>query len=149
VSARKSPSRSIRSGSEVLPTELLCRHPLQVRPVPATRLRSRFVGALKESEQFLVRVLTALLGGSKAEVDFNDILRRRLTITGSTLHSRSREFKSAIEAELRQKVWPLIEAKKIRPVIFRVFALAGAAGAHALMESGAHIGKIILKVAER
>jgi NADPH2:quinone reductase len=82
-------------------------------------------------------------------VDFNDILRRRLTITGLTLRSRSRELKNAIAAELRQKVWSLIEAKKIRPVIFRVFALAGAAGAHALMESGAHIGKIILKVAER
>ncbi len=114
-----------------------------------TRLRCRFIDALKESEQFPVQVLISLLGGSSAEVDFNNILRRRLTITGSTLRSRSREFKSAIAAELRQNVWPLIEAKKIRPVIFRVFPLAAAAGAHALMESGAHIGKIVLKVAER
>ena len=92
--------------------------------------------------------IIALLGGSKAEVDFNEILRRRLIITGSTLRPRSVEFKSAIAVALRQKVWPLIEAKKIRPVIFKVFPLADAAGAHALMESGAHIGKIVLDVAE-
>lgn len=92
--------------------------------------------------------IIALLGGSKAEVDFNEILRRRLIITGSTLRSRSDEFKNAIAAELRQKVWPLVEAKKIRPVIFKVFPLADAAGAHALMESGAHIGKIVLEVAD-
>ncbi len=90
--------------------------------------------------------IIALLGGRKAEVDFNQILTRRLTITGSTLRSRTDEFKSAIAAELRQKVWPLIEAKKIRPVIFKVFPLAEAAAAHALMESGSHIGKIVLEV---
>jgi NADPH:quinone reductase len=92
--------------------------------------------------------IIAFLGGSKAEVDFNEILQRRLIITGSTLRPRSVEFKSAIAAALRQKVWPLIEAKKIRPVIFKVFPLADAAGAHALMESGAHVGKIVLEVAE-
>ena len=92
--------------------------------------------------------IIALLGGSKAEVDFVEILRRRLTITGSTLRPRSVEFKNAVAAALRQKVWPLIEAKKIRPVIFKVFPLADAAGAHALMESGTHIGKIVLDVAE-
>ena len=81
-------------------------------------------------------------------MDFSEILRRRLTITASTLRPRSVEFKSAVAAALRQKVWPLIEAKKIRPVIFKVFPLADAAGAHALMESGAHIGKIVLEVAE-
>jgi NADPH2:quinone reductase len=91
--------------------------------------------------------IIALLGGSKAEVDFNQILLRRLIITGSTLRSRTDEFKSAIAAELRQKVWPLMEAKKIRPVIFKVFPLAEAARAHALMESGSHIGKIVLEVA--
>jgi NADPH2:quinone reductase len=90
--------------------------------------------------------IIALLGGSKAEVDFNEILRRRLIITGSTLRSRSDEFKSTIASELREKVWPLIEGKKIRPVVFKVFPLAEAAGAHALMESGAHIGKIVLEV---
>lgn len=91
--------------------------------------------------------IIALLGGSRAEVDFNQILLRRLIITGSTLRSRTDEFKSAIAAELRQKVWPLMEAKKIRPVIFKVFPLAEAAKAHALMESGSHIGKIVLEVA--
>jgi NADPH2:quinone reductase len=90
--------------------------------------------------------IIAFLGGSKAVVDFSEILRRRLIITGSALRPRTDEYKSAIAAELRQKVWPLIEAKKIRPVIFKVFPLAEAAGAHALMESGVHIGKIVLEV---
>ena len=92
--------------------------------------------------------IIALLGGSRAEVDFNALLQRRLTITGSTLRARSVEFKSTMAAALRQKVWPLLETKLIRPVIFQVFPLADAAGAHALMESGAHIGKIVLAVAE-
>ena len=93
--------------------------------------------------------IIALLGGSKAEVDFNQILRRRLTVTGSTLRPRTDKFKTAIATELSQQVWPLIEAKKIRPMIFKVFPLAEAARAHALMESGSHIGKIVLDVAER
>jgi NADPH2:quinone reductase len=91
--------------------------------------------------------IIALLGGSRAEVDCSEILRRRLIITGSTLRARTVEFKSAVAATLRQKVWPLLEAKKIRPVIFKVFPLADAAGAHALMESSGHIGKIVLAVA--
>jgi NADPH:quinone reductase len=90
----------------------------------------------------------ALLGGSKAEVDFSEIMRRRLIVTGSTLRPRSVEFKSAVAAALRERVWPLIEAKKIRPVIFKVFQLAEAAAAHSLMESGTHVGKIVLNVAE-
>jgi NADPH2:quinone reductase len=92
--------------------------------------------------------IIAMLGGSKVEMDLNEILLRRLTITGSTLRSRTDEFKSDIAVELRRKVWPLIETKKIRPVIFKVFPLAEAAAAHALMESGVHIGKIVLEVAE-
>ncbi len=92
--------------------------------------------------------IIAFLGGSKAEVDFNEILRRRLTITGSTLRPRSIEFKSVIATALSQKIWPLIEAQKIRPVIFKVFPLAEAAKAHALMESGGHIGKIMLEVGD-
>ncbi|MEJ2717775.1 MAG: NAD(P)H-quinone oxidoreductase [Deltaproteobacteria bacterium] len=92
--------------------------------------------------------IIALLGGSRAEVDFGEILRRRLTITGSTLRPRSIEFKSAVAAALREKVWPLIEAKQIRPVIYKVFPLADAAGAHSLMESGTHVGKIVLDVRE-
>jgi putative PIG3 family NAD(P)H quinone oxidoreductase len=91
--------------------------------------------------------IIALLGGTRAEVDCGEILRRRLSITGSTLRARSVGFKAAVATTLRQKVWPLIEAKKIRPVIFKVFPLAEAAGAHALMESGGHIGKIVLNLA--
>jgi NADPH2:quinone reductase len=92
--------------------------------------------------------IIAVVGGSKAEVDFWEILRRRLTLTGSALRPRSVEFKSAVAEALKQKVWPLVEAKKIRPVIFKVFPFTDAAGAHALMESGKHVGKIVLEVAE-
>jgi NADPH:quinone reductase len=90
--------------------------------------------------------LIAFLGGSKAALDMSDILMRRLTITGSTLRPRTVEFKTSIAAALRAKVWPLIEAGKIRPVIYKVFPLAQAAAAHALIESGEHVGKIMLQV---
>jgi NADPH2:quinone reductase len=89
-------------------------------------------------------VLIAFLGGSRATLNLNEILRRRLVVTGSTLRPRPVEFKGAIAAKLRQKVWPLLEAGKIRPVIYRTFPLAEAAKAHELMESGEHIGKIVL-----
>lgn len=89
--------------------------------------------------------LIAFLGGTKATIDMTDILRRRLTITGSTLRARSVEVKGAIAQELKQKVWPLIETGKIRPVIYRTFRLEDASAAHALMESSAHVGKIILE----
>ncbi len=92
--------------------------------------------------------IIALLGGNKAEVDFSQILRQRLTITASTLRPRSVEFKSAIAAALKENMWPLIEAKRIQPVIFKVFPLVDAGGAHELMESGTHIGKIVLEVAD-
>lgn len=91
-------------------------------------------------------VIIALLGGARAEVDLGAILRRRLVITGSTLRPRPVEFKGAIARRLRSVVWPLIEAGRIRPVLFRSFPLAEAAAAHALMESGQHIGKIVLEV---
>lgn len=90
--------------------------------------------------------LIAFLGGSKATIDMTDILRRRLSITGSTLRARSVEVKGAIAQALKQKVWPLIEAGKIRSVIHRTFTLEEASAAHALMESSAHVGKIILEV---
>ncbi len=90
--------------------------------------------------------LIALLGGAKANIDLGQVLRRRLTISGSTLRPRSVAFKAAIAAQLRSRVWPLLEAGKIKPVIFQQFPLAQAAQAHALMESGAHIGKIMLVV---
>lgn len=90
--------------------------------------------------------LIALLGGAKATVDLGQVLRRRLSISGSTLRPRPVAFKAAIAARLQQKVWPLIEAGKIRPVIFKTFPLEQAAQAHALMESSQHVGKIMLQV---
>lgn len=90
--------------------------------------------------------LIALLGGAKATVDLGQVLRRRLSISGSTLRPRPLAFKAAIAWRLQEKVWPLIEAGKIRPVIFKTFPLEQAAEAHALMESSTHIGKIMLEV---
>jgi NADPH2:quinone reductase len=74
------------------------------------------------------------------------VLRRRLTMTGSTLRPRPVAFKAAIARQLKEKVWPLIEAGRIRPVIHATFPLEEAAAAHALMESGTHVGKIVLQV---
>lgn len=93
-------------------------------------------------------VFIALLGGGKAEVPLGQILIRRLTVTGSTLRPRSDEFKAAIAANLRDKVWPLMDAGKIKPVVYQTFPLEEAGKAHALMESSQHIGKIVLKVAD-
>ncbi|MES2760361.1 MAG: NAD(P)H-quinone oxidoreductase [Pseudomonadota bacterium] len=91
-------------------------------------------------------VFIALLGGATATVPLGQILRRRLTLTGSTLRPRPQAFKAKIAAQLRQHVWPLLEAGKIKPVIYRTFPLADAAQAHALMESSAHVGKIVLEI---
>ncbi len=90
-------------------------------------------------------VLIALLGGAKAEINFSELLTRRLTITGSTLRARSVAFKAKIAAQLKERVWPLLESKQIRPVIHQVFPYSDAACAHALMEEGSHIGKLILE----
>jgi NADPH2:quinone reductase len=90
--------------------------------------------------------LIALLGGTKSPLDLVQVLRRRLTVTGSTLRPRSREFKAAIVANLIEHVWPLLESGKIKPVIYKIFPLEQAADAHTLMESSGHIGKIMLKV---
>ncbi len=90
--------------------------------------------------------LIALLGGAKANVDLGQVLRRRLSISGSTLRPRPVAFKGAIAQQLRTRVWPLIEAGRIKPVIFKTFPLAQAGAAHALMESSAHVGKIMLQV---
>lgn len=92
-------------------------------------------------------VLIALLGGSKGQVDMGQVLRRRLTITGSTLRPRPVAFKAAIAQQLRQQVWPLFAQQRIKPVVYRSFALEEAAQAHALMESSTHIGKIVLQLA--
>ncbi len=92
-------------------------------------------------------VIIALLGGAKGEVNFGEIMRRRLTVTGSTLRPRPISFKQDIANKLRERVWPLLESRRIRPVIHQVFSLAQAADAHALMETSTHVGKIMLEVA--
>jgi len=89
-------------------------------------------------------VIIAVQGGTKAEVNAGLVLRRRLTVTGSTLRPRPVAFKGAIAQSLRRHVWPLIEAGQIKPVIHSRFAAAEAAKAHTLMESNQHIGKIVL-----
>ncbi|HEX7387781.1 MAG TPA: NAD(P)H-quinone oxidoreductase [Castellaniella sp.] len=89
-------------------------------------------------------VVIALLGGSKGTLYCNDIMRRRLTVTGSTLRSRPPAFKGHVALALHQHVWPLLEAGTIRPRIHATFPLADAAKAHAMMDSGEQIGKIVL-----
>jgi NADPH2:quinone reductase len=88
--------------------------------------------------------IIAVQGGVKAEINAGLVLRKRLTVTGSTLRPRSIEFKAAIAKALKEKVWPLLSAGSIKPVIHSTFAAADAAKAHALMESNSHIGKIVL-----
>ena len=89
-------------------------------------------------------VIIAVQGGVKSAFNAGLVLRRRLTITGSTLRPRPVAFKGAIARSLREHVWPLIAAGTVRPVIYRTFAAADAAQAHALMESNQHTGKIVL-----
>jgi NADPH2:quinone reductase len=97
-------------------------------------------------------VIIAVQGGTKAEINAGQVLRRRLTITGSTLRPRPTAFKAAIASALREQVWPLLENGTIKPAIHSSFAALGEAGgdssgaaqAHALMESNRHVGKIVL-----
>ena len=89
-------------------------------------------------------VIIAVQGGVEAQIDAGVVLRRRLTITGSTLRPRPVAFKAAIAKALRATVWPWIEAGRVKPVIYQVFAADQAAAAHALMESNQHIGKLVL-----
>jgi len=91
-------------------------------------------------------VIIAFLRGSRAEVDWRFIMLKRLTVTGSTMRATPHERKAAIAQALRERVWPLFEAGRLKPVIYRVFPLPEAAAAHALMESSQHIGKIMLAV---
>lgn len=90
-------------------------------------------------------VIIAVQGGVKAELNAGLVLRRRLTITGSTLRPRPVAFKTAIARSLREHVWPLLESGAVKPVIHQVFAPAQAADAHTLMESNRHVGKLVLK----
>jgi putative PIG3 family NAD(P)H quinone oxidoreductase len=101
------------------------------------------IGALAVEGRLAV---IALIGGREGALDLNVLLRRRLTVTGSVLRARSVAEKGAVAAALREKVWPLIEAREIRPVIDTVLPLAEAAQAHARMESSVHIGKIVLSL---
>jgi NADPH:quinone reductase len=91
-------------------------------------------------------VFIAFQRGMKTELDLNEVMRRRLTLTGSTLRPRTVEYKGYVAQNLRKRIWPLVEAGKIKPQIFKTFALAQAADAHRLMESSQHIGKIMLTV---
>ncbi|MGH7054707.1 MAG: NAD(P)H-quinone oxidoreductase [Stellaceae bacterium] len=92
-------------------------------------------------------VQIAFQEGSEVSCNLTPIMTKRLTVTGSTLRPRSVAEKGAIAAALKDKVWPLIEASRVKPVIHKVFPLEEAAAAHALMEGGVHIGKIVLAVA--
>lgn len=89
-------------------------------------------------------VIIAVQGGVKAEINAGLVLRKRLTVTGSTLRARSVEFKTAIAQSLKSRVWPFLVSGAIKPVIHSTFEAADAAKAHTLMESGDHIGKIVL-----
>ncbi len=102
---------------------------------------AREVTALAEDGRL---VIIAVQGGVKAQFDAGLVLRRRLTVTGSTLRPRPVAFKGAVAAALRERVWPLIASGRIRPVLHSVLHATEAAQAHALMESNQHIGKIVL-----
>jgi len=90
-------------------------------------------------------VFIAVLGGWKAEFNISEVMQKRLVLTGSTLRPRPVAFKGAVAKSLRERVWPLIEAGRIKPVIYKSFPLAQASEAHRLMETSQHIGKIVLE----
>ena len=93
-------------------------------------------------------VTIAVLGGARAEIDMARLMVRRQTITGSTLRGRSDAFKAALADEIARVVWPLVESGELRPAMDRTFPLAQAGAAHARMEAGEHIGKIVLAAKE-
>ena len=103
---------------------------------------ARELGLLAEEGRL---VLIAALGGRQVDIDALQIMQRRLTITGSTLRVRPVAFKAAVTRQLHERVWPLLESGKALPVIHQVFPPHEAAKAHALMETSAHIGKIMLQ----
>lgn len=84
------------------------------------------------------------VGGSRVDLDIRKVMNKRLTVTGSTLRSREYEFKKQLAKEIQKNVWPLIESKKFKPVIFKTFPFSEAAEAHRLLDDGSHTGKIIL-----
>jgi putative PIG3 family NAD(P)H quinone oxidoreductase len=90
-------------------------------------------------------VTIAVQGGVRAELNMAEVMRRRLMLTGSTLRPRDDAFKTALADDIARNAWPLVESGAIRPVMDQTFPLAEAAGAHARMEAGEHIGKIVLE----
>lgn len=84
------------------------------------------------------------MGGNRVELDLGLVMRKRLTVTGSTLRAREYDYKKALTADIKEHVWPLLTAGKFKPVIYKTFPFEEAAAAHQLMESSEHIGKIIL-----
>lgn len=91
-------------------------------------------------------VTIAVLGGAKAELNMAVVMSRRFTLTGSTLRPRPAEFKALLAQEIAQIAWPFAESGQLRPVMDRTFPLAEAAAAHARMEAGEHVGKIVLEI---
>lgn len=91
-------------------------------------------------------IMIAFLAGSTAEIDFSQIMRKRITVTGSTLRPQSIRSKAKIAKSLEEKVWPLLSSGRVKPVMDHTFPLAGAVNAHLRMEKSNHIGKIVLKV---
>lgn len=91
-------------------------------------------------------VTIAILGGARAELNMAQVMVRRLTLTGSTLRPRSDAFKGLLADEIARNAWPFVEEGRLRPVMDRVFPLREAAAAHAHMEKGDHVGKIVLAV---
>jgi NADPH2:quinone reductase len=102
---------------------------------------AREIGCLAEEGRIAI---IAVQGGIDARFDAGLLLRRRLTITGSTLRPRSVAFKTAVAAALKRSVWPWLESGKVKPVVYEIFPAAEASRAHALMESNRHIGKLVL-----
>ena len=91
-------------------------------------------------------VTIAVLGGVRAEINMALLMRNRITMTGSTLRPRSNTFKALLAQEIRENAWPFVAEGRLRPVMDRIFPLAEAGTAHARMEAGEHIGKIVLEV---
>jgi NADPH:quinone reductase-like Zn-dependent oxidoreductase len=89
-------------------------------------------------------VSIAFQRGPGADVSIVDVMRRRLTLTGSTLRNRDLAFKTMVADEIKQTVWPYVEGNRLKPVMDQVFPLEEAAAAHARMEAGDHVGKIVL-----
>ena len=101
----------------------------------------RDLACLAEEGRLLI---IAVQGGARANIDAAQVMLRRLTVTGSTLRSRSLAFKAAIARSLQRIVWPWIESGLIKPVVFRDYPAAEVVSAHRLMESHEHIGKLVL-----